>query len=233
MRAHVLTRLSVADLPWAEIRIFIRRAWWMWIGAVALALGAYADRFTLASFLTLSDVGVATFYTSFTTAVVYLVQSGTTQVSYPLLIEHYEARRRVEFRREFVRTATSAALLGAAFLGGLGIGMPFLAEVIGKPELQAAYPAFVVLLVGTWVRINAETLYFALFVERRDKSIWVGNLLYLACSLVSNVLLIRSMGMMGLAIATVISAGFIAAWRGYHAMSFEGNMLGNGKRFVS
>ena len=72
---------------------------------------------------------------------------------------------------------------------------------------------FAVLAAATLVRSHAETLYYGLFVERQHRAIWLGNLLFLGCSLALNLVLIPYAGLMGLALAAVASAIFITAWR--------------------
>lgn len=86
-------------------------------------------------------------------------------------------------------------------------------KAMGKPELIAAYPAFVLLLIATWIRTHAETLYYGLFVQRQHRAIWLGNLLFLASSLALNLLLVPLFGLNGLGVAAIASALMIAAWR--------------------
>lgn len=213
MRAQLLVRSGWSHLPWKEVRGFVRGAALVWIGSVGITLGVYVDRFVLASFLTLEDVGVATFYTSFTAAVITLVQSATTSVTFPKMIDHFDAGEFQGYRKELRRTATAAAILSLVILIGLAGAMYFLAQLLGKPELVAAYPAFLLLLLATFIRIHGETLYYGLFVERRHRAIWLGNLLFLAASLLFNLALIPSMGLIGLGIAAILSALFISLWR--------------------
>lgn len=72
----------------------------------------------LASALTLQEVGLATFYTSFTAAVLALVQSATTSVTLPTLIAHHDAGEARAFAKEMKRTALIAAGLSCALLLG-------------------------------------------------------------------------------------------------------------------
>ena len=84
--------------------------------------------------------------------------------------------------------------------------MFLLGQILGKQELVTAFPAFILLLAATWLRTHAETLYYALFVERRDRAISLGNLLF-----------IPVYGLTGLGLAALMSAIGICAWRWAHA----------------
>lgn len=214
-RAELMAPLGLRSLQWTEMRSYIGATALIWIGSVGLALGSYVDRFVLASYLTLDDVGVATFYTSFTAAALALVQSATTSLTFPAMIDHHDAGRTDQFRKEVRRTGIAAGALSLAVLGSLALAMLFMGQALGKPELLAAYPAFLVLLLATWIRTHAETLYYGLFVERKHRAIWLGNLLFLAASLALNIALIPSLEIMGLAIAALAASLVIFAWRGW------------------
>jgi len=213
MRRQLVGTMPLRWSEWSEVRSFSRRAFLVWIGSVAVTLGAYLDRFVLASFLSLTEVGVATFYTSFTTAVVTLVQSATTSVTFPSLIEKYDSGQVDAFGRELRKTATMAAAIAIVILVGLAISMAFLGKLMDKPELLIAYPAFLLLLVATLIRTHAETLYYGLFVQRQHRAIWAGNLVFLATSLALNLIFIPMSGLIGLGIAAIVSAMVLALWR--------------------
>jgi O-antigen/teichoic acid export membrane protein len=91
--------------------------------------------------------------------------------------------------------------------------MPFLGDQLGKPELIEAYPLFLILLLATWVRTHAETLYYGLFVARNHRAIWLGNLLFLGASILLNLALVPLFGLNGLGYAALASAMVILIWR--------------------
>jgi O-antigen/teichoic acid export membrane protein len=212
-RRDLVARKPPTRSEWREVGSYVQRSALVWVGSIGVTLGGYVDRFVVARFMTLSDVGIATFYLSFTTSVLTLVQAATTSVTFPALIEHYDRGDRAAYRRELIRTTSAAAILGAAIILPLALAMPYLAQAMHKPSLAAAYPAFLVLLAGTWVRITAETIYYALFVHRQHLAIWLGNILFLAASFALNIALIPAYGLMGLAIAALLSAVALIGWR--------------------
>ena len=226
-RERLIGRFRWSELAWSDANIYVRRAFLVWIGSVGVTLGAYVDRFVLANYMTLSDVGIATFYLSFATSVLTLVQSATTTVTFPILIEHYDRGDHGHYGRELRKTTIVAAVLAAAILVPLAVGMPFVARAMDKPALVASYAAFLILLLATWIRINAETLYYALFVHRQHREIWLGNLLFLLAAFGLNVLLIPRFGLTGLAIAALIAATGLLAWRGFFTLHHKPNPAGD------
>ena len=213
MRRQLIRLPRLGDFRLRRVLPLCRAALLVWIGSVAITMGGYLDRFVLASFLTLDDVGVATFYTSFTAAALTLVQSATTSVTFPVLIEHYDAGRTEAYRGELRRTALMAAGTALVISIALAAVMPLFGKISGKPELEAAYPVFILLLVGTLVRTHAETLYYGLFVQRQHRAIWLGNIMFLAASLVSSVVFIWAFGLVGLGVSAILSAIVILVWR--------------------
>lgn len=216
LRRQIIGPLRRGGFDWTEIRHATGAALMIWVGSVAVTLGAYLDRYVLAGALSLQEVGVATFYLSFTAAVTTLVQSATTNVTLPTLIAHHDADCDPAFRQELKRTAFMAAGLCVVILIGLAVVMHFLASKLNKPQLVTAYPAFLLLLVATFVRTHAETLYTGLFVIRAHRAVWLGNLIFLAASLCCNLVLIPLLGLNGLGWAAIMSAFVLAAWRQSH-----------------
>lgn len=213
MRDTMLRRPAGSHLRMADVGRFCRSTAMIWIGSVAVAMGIYLDRFVLARVLSLSDVGVATFYISFTLAALTLVQSATTSVTLPAMIDRYDRGDIAGFRSEVRRTAKLAITLAVAVMVGLAAVMLAMGPLLGKPELSAAYPAFLLLLLATLIRTHSETLYYGLFVQRRHRSIWLGNLVFFGLALVFNFALIPLFGLIGLGLAAVLSTLAIMAIR--------------------
>ncbi|HVF83927.1 MAG TPA: hypothetical protein VM913_07135 [Sphingomicrobium sp.] len=213
LRGQIVGPWRRGGFDWEEIRHATSAGIMIWIGSVAVTLGGYADRYVLAGALSLDEVGVATFYASFTAAVLTLVQSATTNITLPAVIAHHDADRRAEFAAEMRRTERAAASVCLAVIILLAGVMWPVAGWLGKPELIAAFPFFLLLLAATFIRTQAETLYTGLFVIRAHRAIWTGNLLYLGVSLALNFLLIPPLGLTGLGLAAIGSALILAGWR--------------------
>jgi O-antigen/teichoic acid export membrane protein len=194
----------------------------VWVGSVATTVGSYLDRFILAHYMPLEQVGVATFYLSFTTPILTLIQSSTVAVNYPQLITLHDAGDEAGYYREFYRLAFLAAALSGGILLMLGLAIPGFAFVTHKAELLANVPGLALLLFATLLRTHAESAYYLLFIERRHTAIWSGNILFLLASWGLNVLLIPRYGVLGLGVAAVISVLILLAWRLWFARRRKG-----------
>ena len=213
-----LARRSIEIRPsWQVAKTWLRpvltQVAMVWIGSVAVTFGGYLDRFILARFMSIEQVGVATFYLSFTVAVLTLIQSSTVAVSFPQLIRLYEAGDEDGYFSEFRRLATLAGALSGAILLALGGVIPVFGMVIHKPALVENGVGLALLLLATWLRTHAESAYYLLFVERRHSAVWIGNILYLIASSLFSFWLIPLFGVAGLGAAAVISSGLLFAWR--------------------
>jgi O-antigen/teichoic acid export membrane protein len=213
LRRQLIGPLRPGGFDWAEIRHATSTGLMIWLGSVAVTLGAYIDRYVLAGALSLDDVGVATFYGSFTSAVLTLVQSATTTITLPSLIAHFDGRAMAPFRREMARTERMAALLCLIILFGLALAMWLIIGLLGKAQLVSAYPIFLLLLLATLIRTHAETLYTGLFVVRAHRAIWVGNVAFLLVSIAANFLLIPRLGLYGFGLANIVAAIALMSWR--------------------
>jgi O-antigen/teichoic acid export membrane protein len=189
----------------------------VWVGSVATTVGSYLDRFILAHYMSLEEVGVATFYLSFTASVLSLIQSSTVAVNYPQLIKLHDARDQAGYYGEFRRLALLAAVLSGAILLALGLAIPGFAFLAHKAELLANVPGLALLLFATLLRTHAESVYYLLFIERRHRAVWIGNILFLAASWGLNVLLIPRYGITGLGVAAVVAVLILLAWRMWFA----------------
>jgi O-antigen/teichoic acid export membrane protein len=66
-------------------------------------------------------------------------------------------------------------------------------------------------------------------VQRQHRAVWLGNLLFLATSLVLNLIFIPWIGLMGLGVAAIVSAIMLAVWRSFTLNSGKGAATGQRK----
>lgn len=206
------------------LRGALRQVFMIWLGSVAVTVGAYLDRFVLAQSLSLEQVGVATFYLSFTSAVLSLIQSSTLAARFPELIAFYKQGRFSEYIGLFKHLSLLAAMMSACVLIALGIAVPLFANLTHKTALTSNILAFVLLLSATWIKTHAESAYYMLYVERKNDAVWTGNIMYLLTSASLNFVLIPRYGINGLGAAAVASATALLAWRLWLALKDKGGL---------
>jgi O-antigen/teichoic acid export membrane protein len=216
---QLILRLSTEQKAW--IGAALRRSAGVWLGTIAYAAGSYMDRFLVAHFLTLADVGVATFFLSFTVAMSTLVQSATFVPRQARMVELFDAGDHGAYIRLARRTLISSLLLAIIVAIGLALTIYFGADLIGKPELTQSLPVFWLILVGAVIRTTAEGMYYRLFVEQRTRVIWVTDIVFCASVIILTGVLLPNFGLMGLGIASLLSACIILTMRSIATASLK------------
>jgi O-antigen/teichoic acid export membrane protein len=208
--------LRVQAVNWKWIKYGIKNSFLIWLGTIGIVIGFYVDRFVLAHFLTLEEVGIATFYLSFANTILTLVQTGILAFVYPRLIFLHREGDQSGFWNEVRQTAWHVALLAGLVAVGVGTAVPLIGEFFQRPQLVENARVLWLMVGGMWIRCNAETLFQVLFARHQDRAIWVGNLLYVIPALVCSTLLVPLAGFIGVGYGAIISNLFLLLWRGWH-----------------
>jgi O-antigen/teichoic acid export membrane protein len=206
-------------IRWEWIKAGVRKSSLIWLGTIGLAAGMYVDRFVVMEFLGLDYVGIATFYFSFTTALLTLVDSGVLAFAYPRLIKLHRQGDRRAFRHEAGKAGLHTALFATVLVVGIGIGVPLIGYIFHRPEFVRETKTLWLMLAGTWLRANAESLYYVLFARGQDKAIWLGNLLFLIPAFGFNIVLVPYLGLPGIGYGMVVSSTFLLLWRTWHVFT--------------
>jgi O-antigen/teichoic acid export membrane protein len=210
--------MDVLRLPvqWGWIGRGLRRTSLIWLGACGLVGGSFVDRFVVADYLDIEAVGVLTFYASFTNAVYNLLQSGVLSFAYPQLVGFYK-RGEMERFRQLSRKVAWQVGAGATFIViAIGIFVPLFGYFFHRPVFIANRMVLWLMLLGTWLRANAEPNYYILFARHQDRPIWLGNLLYLIPAFGGNILFVRMFGFIGIGYASALAGFLLFAWRYYY-----------------
>jgi O-antigen/teichoic acid export membrane protein len=181
----------------------------VWLGTVAYAAGGYADRFIVANLLSLTAVGVATFYLSFTLPISTLVQSATFVPRQARLVELHDCGENEQYRALMRRTFLASAVLALAIAAAMAVLVGVSAQFLGKPELINSQPVFWLILVGAVVRTISDGLFYPLFVEHRTRAIWGSDIFFCGVVVFLTASLLPWLGLYGLGVASVASASLI------------------------
>lgn len=219
-----LVWLALRSWPWREIAAHkVDRAWLkrrltggglVYVSDIGLVGMLYADRYIVAHFLGMAEVGLFTLCWTLANAVYTLVQAGVLQLLTPKLVA---ARKRGDVAAfwRILRTTTLGAVGLCAVIGGVfWLTLPWVALLLGRPEIASAQGLMGMMLLATTVRVGNDALNYALFSLGRDKVVPVLNIVGLVCSLAGNVVGIMAFGVMGSAMAMVGVFGGMAVVRG-------------------
>lgn len=213
-------------VDWAWMWAGLKKSSLIWFGATGLAAGLYLDRFVVERFLTLSDVGVITFYSSFTNALFVFAQSSVLAFATPRLIQYHRERAETSFGNEARRAMKQVALIVCVGAFFLGVVVPLLGLYTRSPALVDQVSVLWLMLFGTWLRAVAEVLYAMLYSRHQDRPIWLGNALFLIPAIGGNAILIPAVGIKGAGLSTILGATFLVVWR----WRYVGNVVWDARR---
>jgi O-antigen/teichoic acid export membrane protein len=227
----VLTLWCWRKMPWKEVMprpvewgwIWrgIRTSFLVWLGIVGVTLGSYVDRFVVQHFLTLEDVGVLTFYFSFTNALMTLMVSGVSAFATPRMVQHHRDGDHGAFAREAGNARRQIAISAGAISIALGIAVPILGKFLGRQAFIDSAPVFWLMLFSTWLRVNADILSNMLYARHQDKAVWMGNLLFLIPAIGCNLLFVPFTGLIGIGYGAVSASLFLTGWRWWHVRHYK------------
>jgi O-antigen/teichoic acid export membrane protein len=208
---------------WGWIASGVKKSGLIWLGTIGLNGGTYIDRFIVEHFLNLDDVGVVTYYFSFASAMLTLMQSGVLAFAYPRLIAMHRDGHTEKFMGE-ARQALWQVALGAGLMAvTLAVVVPLLGLYTQRPALVNSSVTLWLMLFGSWIRANAETFNYILYARHQDRAIWLGNLLFLIPAVGGNALLVPLIGLPGIGWAMVMAATFLFLWRWKHVGAIASN----------
>ena len=209
---------------WKWIRNSIKRCFLIWLGGLGIVAGYYVDRLVVVQFLGLEQVGIATFYLSFTNALLTIIQSGILSMTYPRLIKFYREGNLSGFRQEIRQSLVNANGFAIGIAIVMGIVVPYIGTLFNRPELVTERLTLWLMLFGVCIRANTDALYFILFARHQDRAIWLGNLLFLLPALGGNLLLVPMLGLSGIGYSSILAALCLVAWRLWYVL-YPGNTI--------
>ena len=209
-------RVTTLPIDWTWMGSGLKKSCLVWLGAVGLAAGTYVDRFVVEQYLSLSDVGVITFYASFTNALLALMQSGVLAFATPRMIQHHRDGNGSQFDTEAYRAAKQVSLGAGGAVLVLAAVVPILGMLTGRAALVDNAPVLWLMLAGSWVRAVAEVLYNILYARHQDRAIWLGNILFLIPAIGGNIVFIPIIGLKGVGVSALIAALCLCGWRLWH-----------------
>jgi O-antigen/teichoic acid export membrane protein len=201
---------------WAYMRSALKVTLPIWLGTVGTIFGTLGDRFITEHFLGRESVGIISFYGSFIIAVSSVLTSGIFAFAYPQLVELHRAGNTRGFVSEARKMSWQATLSATLMVITIGALVPWLGDLLGKPELASNSATLWLMLLAVWLRSVSEGLYYMLYARELDRPIWIGNVLFATVTLVAGLILTPAYGLPGVGYASVIAAVFISLWRLYH-----------------
>lgn len=206
---------KVNDIPvnWDWVKKLAKQCFPIWMGTLGAAAALSVDRFVVSYFMEMEQVGIITFYGSFATALLALVQSGFYSFSYPKLIKYHRQGDKKAFWHETWHVSWQVSLFVLVAAIAIGWLIPFSAPFFQKPELATESMTLWLMLLSVWIRSGADTLYYVLYARNQDRALWVGGLLFLVPALLGNMILVPWLGLIGVGYSAILASLFLFFWR--------------------
>lgn len=211
------------NLPWraalqesVSICSIINNAWqakMIWIGSVATAGAAYANRFVVESLLGRESVGIITFFTSFTIAIGALLESGLYTFVRPHLISLYTNGNIHESEQETKKSLKNAFILSGFICVAVGLGVQTYASYALRSEILINLKTFWLMLSGSLIACVSYILYINLYAKRNDKIVALNEILNCILSFGLSYFFVYFFGIDGVGYAMLISAISVFIYR--------------------
>lgn len=200
-------------INWKWLRGGIAIAFPIWLGAIGGSAAQYAERFVVEYDLGREFVGIVSFYTSFSGAVFSIIYSSVFTFSFPKLVSHHQKAEYSQFNAEFRSMTLHAMILALVMTLIIAAVVPFLGELIHRPELTDNASTLWLLLVAVWLRCASESVHYILYARHEDRPIWLGYILLLVPAYGLNALLVPYVGLNGVGLSAIGSSVFLGVWR--------------------
>jgi O-antigen/teichoic acid export membrane protein len=199
--------------PWAAwVKGGLHVSKWFYITSVSSMAISYADRFIIARQVSISQVGLYSFWQSIVSLLPVVVYAAVGMQALPQLVE--AAKRGRNSQLHALHSAFSKKTFRISVVTGsiiLGIS-PYMAALIGRPEFQAT-PLLVIFLVGGAI-MNAywQVPYQILYSKHEDRLLAVALTTLAIITTSSNIICVPFFGIVGAAGVSFFANGAIFLW---------------------
>jgi O-antigen/teichoic acid export membrane protein len=197
----------------AQARDMIAKARHFYLADLGNNGALYLDRFLVTTFLGLEATGIYTFFWALTNAVNNVILFGVTSPKAPAIIAAVNQGDKGAIRQ------ACKALLKEIWLWCLGlsvllmVAMPALLAQLGNDKFDQHKAVFLIMLLATVLRTVSEGTGNILYAHHQDARIARISLVAMGLSAVLILALAPSFALPGVAIAMLLAAVFVYAWR--------------------
>ena len=196
--------LHIARFKWRHIKSLSAFSFWLFLTSTGVLLYTYADSIMIGYFLTNADVGVYRVVFQFTTLAV-IATTALRATLWPK-VSRWGKTREIKNIEESLSRAFSYSLILAVpvFTGGILLGDRLLYFFYGA-EFAKGYPVLIILLFTQIV--NVFQFFFTMYLGAldRQKESFKVTVVAATANIGLNILLIPLIGIMGAAIATMVT----------------------------
>ncbi|MGP8329243.1 MAG: flippase [Methanosarcinaceae archaeon] len=201
--------LSFARFKWRHIKSLSEFSFWLFLTSTGVLLYTYADSIMIGYFMTNADVGVYRVVFQFTTLAV-IATTALRATLWPKVSRWSKTGEMKNIEVSLSRAFSYSLILAVpVFTGGILLGDRLLYFFYGA-EFAKGYPLLIILLFTQIV--NVFQFFFTMYLGAldRQKESFKVTAVAATANIVLNILLIPLIGIMGAAIATMVTMGLNA-----------------------
>ncbi len=201
--------LHLACFKWRHIKSLSAFSFWLFLTSTGVLLYTYTDSIMIGYFLTNADVGVYRVVFQFTTLAV-IATTALRATLWPKVSRWSKTGEMKNIEESLSRAFNYSLILAIpVFTGGILLGDRLLYFFYGA-EFAKGYPVLIILLFTQIV--NVFQFFFTMYLGAldRQKDSFKVTAVAVTANLVLNILLIPIIGIMGAAIATMVTMGLNA-----------------------
>ena len=203
-KMYDLTRLN-QNIDWKWIKTGIRVSTAFFIGTIAYKVIEFSDRYMIDYFLGKDSVGIYTFYSNIANALQAIVFTMVIMIYYPKMISLHKTQKFAEFKILVKKFYLEVILYSVIVSLILIVAINPLIEFLGKYEFLIEINSFYTLLVSVLILNLSFVPHYILYVQEKDLYIRNITVIGAVINIILNILLIPLIGVLGAAIATVLS----------------------------
>lgn len=200
---------------WAWIKKALWRGMPLYIAGLAQNGSIYIDRYVVNGMAGLELAGVFVMFWQFAYAVQVLVQTGLLYGEFPKLIADYKAGDESGFWRRFRSLSLRMGMAGAGFCLLAAFCIAPVIHFINQPLAAEHIGIFTLMLIGFWIKFQADVGQYALYARHQDKALTIAFMLTLLVTSIANLLCVWIWGIVGAAVALIAAALFQAGFQGW------------------
>lgn len=175
------------------------------LSAMAYKVIELSDRYFIDYLRGKEEVGIYTFFNSFSSVVGIIIFTAIISLEQPAIISAYQKGKLEEYRLRFLKMVRRVLVSLVFILPIMILGMDLVLRYISKPEYQMEIQTFWVLLLSSIAYIIVSFLQLHLYVKKEDIALLYAVICGAVVNIILNWLWIPSGGVFGAAWATSIS----------------------------
>lgn len=166
----------------------------------------FSDRFIINAYLGTKELGIYSFFFQLGNVANVAIYTMFISFMYPVIISSIGEKKRDKVKRVILRLRRSIILFVVIYGIIIFISLPFILEIMGKPELNKHQFLLLFFLLGNLFFNLSFTSHYALMAIHKDKQLMVITISISIINLILNVFAVHWFGILGSVVVFCLSS---------------------------